>query len=68
MTASMLGLGAVLATSAAIFTVLRWVGGAYLVYLGIKLWRARRSSPSTRRRQRRPIPAACSLMPMPSPR
>lgn len=40
MTASMLGLGAVLATSAAIFTVLRWVGGAYLVYLGIKLWRA----------------------------
>jgi threonine/homoserine/homoserine lactone efflux protein len=40
MTASMLGLGAVLATSAAIFTVLRWIGGAYLVYLGIKLWRA----------------------------
>lgn len=40
MTASMLGLGAILATSAAIFTVLRWIGGAYLVYLGIKLWRA----------------------------
>ncbi len=40
MTASMLGLGAVLATSAAIFTALRWIGGAYLVYLGIKLWRA----------------------------
>lgn len=40
MTASMLGFGALLATSAAIFTVLRWVGGAYLVYLGIKLWRA----------------------------
>jgi threonine/homoserine/homoserine lactone efflux protein len=40
MTASMLGLGAVLATSAMIFTALRWVGGAYLVYLGIKLWRA----------------------------
>jgi threonine/homoserine/homoserine lactone efflux protein len=40
MTASMLGLGAVLATSAAIFTALRWIGGAYLIYLGIKLWRA----------------------------
>jgi threonine/homoserine/homoserine lactone efflux protein len=40
MTASMLGLGAILAASAAIFTGLRWIGGAYLVYLGIKLWRA----------------------------
>ena len=40
MTALMLGLGAVLATSAAVFTGLRWVGGAYLVYLGVKLWRA----------------------------
>lgn len=40
MTASMLGLGAVMATSAALFTVLRWIGGAYLVWLGIALWRA----------------------------
>lgn len=40
MTASMLGLGALLATSAAIFTVLKWIGAAYLVWLGIKLWRA----------------------------
>lgn len=40
MTASMLGLGALLAASATIFTVLKWVGGAYLVFLGIKLWRA----------------------------
>ena len=40
MTTSMLGLGAVLATSALVFTGLRWVGGAYLIYLGIKLWRA----------------------------
>jgi threonine/homoserine/homoserine lactone efflux protein len=39
MTASMLGLGAVLAASATLFSVLRWIGGAYLVYLGVKLWR-----------------------------
>ncbi|MFL5280713.1 MAG: LysE family translocator, partial [Rhodopila sp.] len=37
MTASMLGLGALLTTSAGIFTVLRWIGGAYLIYLGVRL-------------------------------
>ena len=40
MTCSMLGLGAVLAASAFVFTGLRWLGGLYLIYLGIKLWRA----------------------------
>ena len=40
MTASMLGLGARLSTSAALFTVLKWVGAAYLISMGIKLWRA----------------------------
>ncbi|WP_337267000.1 LysE family translocator [Oryzifoliimicrobium ureilyticus] len=40
MTASLLGLGALLASSAEIFTALRWIGGIYLIWLGIRLWRA----------------------------
>lgn len=39
-TLSLLGLGALLATSATLFTVLKWIGAAYLVWLGIKLWRS----------------------------
>lgn len=37
---SLLGLGALLATSALWFTAIKWVGGLYLLYLGIKLLRA----------------------------
>ncbi|CTQ70675.1 Homoserine/homoserine lactone efflux protein [Roseibium alexandrii] len=42
--ASLLGLGALLAASATAFTVLKWVGAAYLVWLGLKMWRSRPSA------------------------
>ena len=40
MTASLAGLGVLLATSAFWFTVLKWAGGLYLIYLGVRLWMA----------------------------
>lgn len=40
MAASVSGLGVIVANSPTIFTVLRFIGIAYLIYLGIKAWRA----------------------------
>ena len=37
---SMFGIGALLQTSLVWLTVLKWVGGAYLVWLGIQVWRS----------------------------
>lgn len=42
---SALGLGAVLLASPKVFEVLRYVGAAYLVWLGIKAWRDENSDP-----------------------
>lgn len=41
MTVSLMGAGAILAASAALFTALKLAGAVYLVWLGIRLWRAR---------------------------
>jgi threonine/homoserine/homoserine lactone efflux protein len=46
MIASMAGLGALLATSATLFTVLKWAGAFYLVYLGVKTLRSNPGSDS----------------------
>jgi homoserine/homoserine lactone efflux protein len=37
---SVLGFSALLAASATAFTVMKWIGAAYLVWIGIQLWRA----------------------------
>lgn len=37
---SLAGFGALLAASEQAFLIAKWVGGAYLVYLGIRLWRS----------------------------
>jgi homoserine/homoserine lactone efflux protein len=41
MTVSLLGAGAILAASATLFTGLKLAGAAYLIWLGIKLWRSK---------------------------
>ena len=37
--AAAIGLSAILVASSEAFTVLKWVGAAYLIYLGISMWR-----------------------------
>ncbi|WP_299611496.1 LysE family translocator [uncultured Tateyamaria sp.] len=47
MTLSVIGLGALFLTSALAFTILKWVGAAYLVYLGIKMLLSARTPTQT---------------------
>ena len=48
MTISVVGLGAVLLSSALAFSVLKWAGAVYLVYLGIKMLRSPAARPVLR--------------------
>jgi len=43
--AAAVGVGALLATSAAAFSALKWIGAAYLAWVGVKLLRAPASAP-----------------------
>lgn len=58
MTLSMLGIGALLAASATLFTALKLFGAGYLIWLGVKLWRAGGAM------EARPITAAAPVMKM----
>jgi threonine/homoserine/homoserine lactone efflux protein len=45
LTAAVLGLSAILASSSVAFTVVKWLGAAYLVYLGISALRSQQGQP-----------------------
>jgi threonine/homoserine/homoserine lactone efflux protein len=47
MTISVIGLGALFLASAMAFSILKWIGAAYLIYLGVKMLRSATSATST---------------------
>lgn len=55
--AAALGLSALLATSATAFSVVKWVGAAYIVYVGVGLLRSKRASAAAEAVQAPALPA-----------
>ena len=53
-TLSLIGLGTLLATSAFWFTIIKWIGGCYLIYLGIALLRGAGKAMPEQAQQARP--------------
>jgi threonine/homoserine/homoserine lactone efflux protein len=47
MTISVIGLGALFLASAMAFSILKWIGAAYLIYLGVKMIRSARNGTTT---------------------
>ena len=48
-TVSLAGMGALIAASATLFTLLKWLGAAYLIWLGVRTLMERRSEPASDR-------------------
>jgi len=59
--ASLAGLGALLATSAFWFTLVKWVGGLYLLYLGLRLLRDRGEAAEPAPQRDRALPGTWRL-------
>ena len=47
MIVSLMGLGAIMAASASLFTLFKWSGAVYLVYMGVSMWRSNLELPNS---------------------
>ena len=56
---SMFGIGALIAASPAALVAMKWVGGAYLAWLGVQVWRA---PPIGLDAGAQPVPRSCGSM------
>jgi threonine/homoserine/homoserine lactone efflux protein len=61
--AAALGLSALLSTSAAAFTVVKWVGAAYIIYVGIGMLRARLRGDADAQADQATVNAAAARLP-----